>query len=222
MKALLPMKAHSERIPNKNLKIFCEKPLYHSIINQLILAQTIDHIVVDTDSTEIKDDINRMFDDITIIDRPKKIQGDFISMNQIIAHDLSIVEGEHFIQTHSTNPLLQAKTIDNAVNQYFSYLDKYDSLFSVTRLQTRLYDKSLNPIMHNPMELIRTQDLEPLYEENSNLYIFSKSSFKNAKNDRIGIKPNYFEIDKLEAIDIDDKEDFIIADAIKKRLDYEF
>ena len=215
--ALMPMKSHSERVPNKNLKLFCGKPLYHSTMNQLLLAQTIDRIVVDTDSPDIKNDIKKNFEDIIIIDRPASIQGDFVSMNKIIAYDLSILEGKDFIQTHSTNPLLKAKTIDNAVKQYLTDIKKYDSLFSVTKLQTRLYDKNLIPVMHNPRKLIRTQDLEPLFEENSNFYIFSKSSFKNAKKERIGLKPNYFEINKLEAIDIDNEEDFIIAEAIKRR-----
>lgn len=216
--ALMPMKSHSERVPNKNLKLFCGKPLYHSMMNQLLLAQTIDRIVVDTDSPDIKNDIKKNFDDIIIIDRPTSIQGDFVSMNKIIAYDLSIVEGKDFMQTHSTNPLLKAKTIDNAVKQYLTDIKKYDSLFSVTKLQTRLYDKNLIPVMHNPRKLIRTQDLEPLFEENSNFYIFSKLSFKNAKKERIGLKPNYFEINRLEAIDIDNEEDFIIAEAIMKRI----
>ena len=216
--ALMPMKSHSERVPNKNLKRFCGKPLYHSIMNQLLLAQTIDRIVVDTDSTDIKNDIKKNFEDIIVIDRPASIQGDFVSMNKIIAYDLSIVKGKDFIQTHSTNPLLEAKTIDNAVKQYLTDIKKYDSLFSVTKLQTRLYDKNLIPVMHNPRKLIRTQDLEPLFEENSNFYIFSKSSFKNAKKERIGLKPNYFEINRLEAIDIDNEEDFIIAEAIMRRI----
>ena len=215
--ALLPMKGHSERVPNKNLKLFYGKPLYHSIVNQLLLTKTIEMIVVDTDSIAIKDDINKEFNDITIIDRPKEIQGDLVSMNKIISHDLSIIKGEHFLQTHSTNPLITAKTIDTAVNQYFFDLDNYDSLFSVNELKTRLYDKNMQPINHNPGELIRTQDLEPLYEENSNFYIFSKSSFKNAKNERIGIKPNYFEINRFESIDIDNKEDFLLAEAIYRQ-----
>jgi CMP-N-acetylneuraminic acid synthetase len=219
--ALLPMKGHSERVPNKNLKLFCEKPLYHSIINQLILSKTINKIIVNTDSNNIIDDIKLNFKDVTIIDRPISIQGDLVSMNKIIAHDLTLVGASHFLQTHSTNPLLKATTIDKAVNQYFSEINKYDSLFSVTKLQTRLYDKNLKPIKHNPIDLMRTQDLEPVYEENSNFYIFSTSSFRIARNERIGLKPNIFEINKIEAIDIDTKEDFIIAEAIKGKLDNE-
>ena len=98
-------------------------------------------------------------------------------------------------------------------------MEKFDSLFGATKVQTRFYDKDANPINHNPEELLRTQDLEPLYEENSNFYIFSKESFKNSNKKRIGIKPQIFEVNKLEAIDIDEPEDFILAELLYKNRD---
>jgi len=107
-------------------------------------------------------------------------------MNVIIDYDLNQLEGEYLLQTHSTNPLLRAETIDKAIEKYFEGLEEFDSLFGVTKVQTRFYDKDANPINHNPEELLRTQDLEPLYEENSNFYIFSKESFEN----NIKIYPN--------------------------------
>ena len=78
--------------------------------------------------------------------------------------------------------------------------------------QTRLYWKNGTAINHNPSELLRTQDLPPVYEENSNFYIFSKDSFNNCGNNRIGLTPQMFEIDKIEAVDIDNPHDFIIAE----------
>ena len=92
-------------------------------------------------------------------------------------------------------------------------------MFGVTKVQTRFYDKDAKPINHNPQELLRTQDLEPLYEENSNFYIFSKESFKNSDNKRIGLKPKIFEVNKLEAVDIDEPEDFILAELLYKNKD---
>ncbi len=135
-------------------------------------------------------------------------------MNEIIAYDLIQLEGDHFLQTHSTNPLLTSATLDRAIETYFSNLDEYDSLFSVTRLQTRMYWQDGSPVNHNRNELIRTQDLPPIFEENSNFYIFSKESFQHAGNNRIGFKPQLFEIDKLEAIDIDDLQDFELAEML--------
>ena len=215
--ALLPMKVHSERVPDKNIKNFCGRPLYHAVLSTLLQSKYIDKVVINTDSDIIKEDALKNFERVVIIDRPKEIQGDFVSMNDIIAYDLSKIEGEHFLQTHSTNPLLQTDTIDLAIGTYFKNLNQFDSLFSVTRLQTRLYWKDGVPINHNPNELLRTQDLPPVYEENSNFYIFSKESFVDAGRARIGLKPQMFEISKLEAVDIDEPEDWGIAEVLYKR-----
>lgn len=218
--ALLPMKGHSERVPNKNMRDFNDRPLYHAIMHTLLKSKYIEKVVINTDSEIIAEDAKKNFgESVIIIDRPKEIQGGDVSMNVIINYDLSKVNGEHFLQTHSTNPLLRVETLDKAIETYFENLDKYDSLFSVTRVQTRFYDKNANPINHNPKELLRTQDLEPLYEENSNFYIFSKESFKNAGNRRIGLKPQIFEVNKLEAVDIDEPEDFILAEILYQNRD---
>jgi len=220
IKALLPMKGMSERVPNKNMRDFDGRPLYHAIMDTLLKSKYIEKVVINTDSEIIAEDAKKNFRaSVIIIDRPKEIQGGDVSMNVIINYDLSKVDGEHFLQTHSTNPLLRVETLDKAIETYFENLDKYDSLFSVTRVQTRFYDKNANPINHNPNELLRTQDLEPLYEENSNFYIFSKESFKNAGNRRIGLKPHIFEVNKLEAVDIDEPEDFILAEILYQNRD---
>ena len=135
-------------------------------------------------------------------------------MNDIINNDLENSDGAIYLQTHSTNPLLKAETITKAIQEFKN--SNRDSLFSVTKLQTRLYWKDGKPVNHNPEELIRTQDLPPLFEENSNIFIFTKESFAKAGNKRIGLNPMLFEMDKLEAIDIDEPQDFIMAEAIQK------
>ncbi|WP_297431523.1 acylneuraminate cytidylyltransferase family protein [Sulfurimonas sp.] len=215
--ALLPMKGTSERVPNKNMKDFGGAPLYHAIMKSLLASKYIDKVVINTDSKLIAKDAKENFGDrVVIIDRPKEIQGGDMSMNVIIDYDLHQLKGEHFLQTHSTNPLLRAETINNAIESYFECLaqENCDSVFGVTKVQTRFYDKNANPVNHNPEELLRTQDLEPLYEENSNFYIFSKDSFKNARNKRIGTNPKIIEVNKLEAVDIDEPEDFKLAELL--------
>jgi len=149
--------------------------------------------------------------------RPQNLCGDFVPMNDIIAYDIAQTDFDHFLQTHSTNPLLTQKTLEKAINEYFDSLPQFDSLFSVTKRQSRFFLKSGTPVNHNPNELIRTQDLPPIYEENSNLYIFSKKSFADAGGTRIGLKPNMFEINKLEAVDIDEPEDWDIAEILYKK-----
>lgn len=220
LKALLPMKGNSERVKNKNMKDFNGMPLYHAIIKSLLASKYIDSVVINTDSQTIADDAKKHFGgNVVIIDRPLKIQGDFVSMNDVISYDLSILEGEYFLQTHSTNPLLTPKTIDNAIETYIDNLERFDSVFSVTKVQTRFYDQNAKPLNHNPAQLLRTQDLDPMFEENSNFYIFSKKSFKNAGSKRIGLNPKIFVMNKLEAVDIDEPEDFILAELLYKQRD---
>jgi len=215
--ALLPMKGTSERVPNKNMKDFNGSPLYHAVMKILLASKYIDKVAINTDSKIIAEDAIEHFGErVIIINRPEEIQGGDVSMNIIINYDLQKLDGEHFLQTHSTNPLLTVETLDNAIEKYFDNLDKYDSLFAVTKVQTRFYDKDAKPINHNPEELLRTQDLEPLYEENSNFYIFSKDSFSKANKKRIGLKPQIFVVNKLEAVDIDEPEDFVLAELLYK------
>ncbi|PKP57971.1 acylneuraminate cytidylyltransferase [Candidatus Atribacteria bacterium HGW-Atribacteria-1] len=214
--ALLPMKEHSERIPNKNMRDFCGKPLYHKIMESLLKSKYIESVVIDTDSKIIAEDALKNFDRVEIINRSEKLRGDFVPMNDIIACDLSQLRGEYFLQTHSTNPLLTADTINKAIEQYFENIKRYDSLFSVTRFQARLYGQDGSAINHNPNELLRTQDLSPIFEENSNLYIFSKKSFREAGNKRIGLNPQMFEMSKFESIDIDELGEFELAKILYK------
>ena len=220
LKALLPMKGNSERVKNKNMKDFDGAPLYHAIIKSLLASKYIENVVINTDSDIISKNAKKVFrDKVVIINRPVSIQGDLVSMNDIINYDLQHLEGEHFLQTHSTNPLLRTETIDNAIEKYFDSLEEYDSIFGVTKVQTRFYDKNAQPVNHNPKELLRTQDLEPLFEENSNFYIFSKESFENSNKKRIGVKPQIFEVNKLEAVDIDEPEDFKLAELLHMHKD---
>jgi CMP-N-acetylneuraminic acid synthetase len=218
--ALLPMKGHSERVPNKNMRNFCGRPLYHAVMRNLLSSRYVSNVVINTDSEKIiKDALHYFGDQIIIHKRPDHICGDFVSMNEIIRDDMERTGGEYFLQTHSTNPLLSAVSIDCAVERYFTApREGYDSLFSVTRLQTRLYDKNGRPINHNPEELLRTQDLPPIYEENSCLYLFSRKSFVLTGR-RIGNNPLMFEIPREEAVDIDEELDFNIAESLYRMLE---
>lgn len=213
--ALLPMKGNSDRIPNKNLKDFHGKPLFYKVTESLLNSKYIDKVVINSDSEKIKSLALKGFGEkVIIIDRPSTIQGDFISMNSIIEYDLSVFgENVHFLQTHSTNPLLKSTTIDSAIEKYFKLISENscDSLFSVTKFKTRFYWKTGVPINHDPNDLIRTQDLPIMYEENSNFFIFSRDSFFSNGRKRIGINPFLFEMNKIESIDIDEPEDFAIA-----------
>ena len=208
--ALVPMKHHSQRVPEKNYRDLAGKPLFHHILSTLLKVPEIDLICVDTDSAVIKEGLNKNFPVVKVIDRPLDLRGDDIPMNRILEHDISLIQADLYLQTHSTNPLLKAETISRAIQVFWGQGIQYDSLFSVTRLQTRLYDHQGWAINHNPAELIQTQDLPPLYEENSCIYIFSEAGLQKAGH-RIGKTPLMFEIDSDEAWDIDSPLDFRVV-----------
>ena len=209
--ALVPMKGHSERIPGKNIKDLCGKPLFAWIIDTLKECSFVKQVVVNTDSEEISKLIKKRYSDVYIHQRPQNLCGDFVSMNKIIEYDLSKIEGNYFLQTHSTNPLLTSKTLQKAAEVF----QKNESVFSVTRHQSRFFDSNFKPINHNPKELIRTQDLPPIYEENSNFYFFSREVFNKNKM-RLGENPYLFEMDALEAVDLDYPIHWALAEALIK------
>lgn len=215
--ALVPMRHSSERVARKNYRSFAGKPLFHYITRTLLDCPLISKVVIDTDSDIISNDLSVNFPSVKIIERPNNLIDGNIPMNDIIAHDISKIDSDFFLQTHSTNPLLKTDTITKAIQYFFENYPNCDSLFSVTKFQKRLWDSSMKPVNHNPSFLIRTQDLEPLYEENSCLYIFSKNSMQAHKN-RIGEKPVMFETSKMESLDIDDETDFLITENIYKTL----
>jgi CMP-N-acetylneuraminic acid synthetase len=214
--ALVPMKEHSARVPDKNFREFDGKPLFYWILHELSKVERVKGIFVNTDSKRLADSIKDYFGtDVSIIDRPPELCGDEVPMNAILGYDIGVIGSEHYLQTHSTNPLLTSCTIGNSIDRYFNDLGTYDSVFSVTRIQNRGFTHDGRAINHNPDELIPTQDLHPIYLENSNIYIFSKTSF-GKKMRRIGEKPFLFEMNQYEAIDIDEEEDFAAAEALHK------
>ncbi|MFN8461294.1 MAG: acylneuraminate cytidylyltransferase family protein [Anaerolineales bacterium] len=214
--ALVPMRHHSQRVPGKNYRPLAGKPLFHHIIETLLAVPQINQIGVDTDSDEVMAGLKEHFPSVNIINRPESLRADDVPMNEILIHDTGFFPADFYLQTHSTNPLLKPESISKAIQLLLTNYPNYDSLFSVTRLQTRLYDKDGNAINHNPKELIQTQDLPPVYEENSCIYIFTRENLL-AKRHRISDKPLLFAIDADEAWDIDEELDFAICDFLMKR-----
>jgi len=211
--ALLPMRHHSERVPGKNYRPFAGQPLYHHILHSLLACPQISEVVINTDSPLIQDEITARFPGVRLIPRPEHLLGGMVPMNEILLHDVTQVEADFYLQTHSTNPLLRPETIRRAIDHLLANYPTHDSLFTVTRLQTRLWDQLGRAVNHNPAVLLRTQDLPPIYEENSNLYLFTRRTLEQRRN-RIGERPLLFEIDRQEAWDIDEETDFHIAELL--------
>jgi CMP-N-acetylneuraminic acid synthetase len=210
------MRHHSQRVPGKNYRLLAGKPLFHHIVETLLAVPEVNEIVVDTDSDPVMDGLRRQFPQVRIINRPEHLRADDVSMNEILIHDTGQVQADFYLQTHSTNPLLKPETISRAIQFLLTNYPTYDSLFSVTRLQTRLYFQDGRAINHDPTLLIQTQELPPVYEENSCLYIFTRQNLIK-RHHRIGEKPLMFEIDAAEAWDIDEELDFAITDFLLRR-----
>ncbi len=214
--ALLPMKANSQRVKGKNFRPLHGKPLFRWILDSLLSLDRIDAVVINTDARAILAENGLTDSDRVIIrDRPAALCGDTVSMNLILADDLAHVDADTYAMTHTTNPLLRPATIDAALAAYEDGVaaGTADSLFTVNRVQTRFYRADGSAVNHDPDNLIQTQDLEPWFEENSNLYLFSRDSFA-ATGARIGRKPILYPMNPHEAVDIDTPDDWLLAEAL--------
>ncbi len=213
--ALLPMKANSERVKGKNFREFAGKPLFRWILDTLLGVAAIDCIIINTDARSILakhglEESNR----IMIRDRKAEHCGDMVSMNKILEDDITNVDADTYLMTHTTNPLISSSTMTSALKAYSEGLiTGKDCLFTVNKYQTRFYRRNGDPVNHDPNNLLRTQDLEPWFEENSNLYIFSRDSFYKTKA-RIGQSPILFETPTIESQDIDNNVDWRIAEVM--------
>jgi CMP-N-acetylneuraminic acid synthetase len=211
--ALVPMRHESVRVPGKNYRELGGVPLFAHILRELLAVPAVREIVVDTDSPIITEGITHRFPMVHLVERPDHLRGDDVPMNEVLLHDIEVVPAKYYIQTHSTNPLLQSATIAQAIDTFHKHYPRKDSLFGVTRYQTRLWNANGEAVNHDPEVLLRTQDLPPLFEENSCIYIFERESFLKRRN-RIGVSPILFEIDPYEALDIDNEIDFTIVECL--------
>lgn len=214
--AFLPIKNESKRLPHKNFLPIAGKPLFMWILDTLNSVQEIDEIFIDTDSDFLLNEFDiSKYPKITLHERPVELRPGETSMNAILNYCIPLLKNRDIIQTHVTNPLLKSTTLSEAIKAYeHGIKNGRDSLFTVTNWYKRFYFKG-NPVNHDPKVLIPTQDLEPLLEENSVLYIFTKDSFQ--KNQlRIGENPVLFPMNMLEAVDIDYREEFVMAEALLK------
>lgn len=214
--AIVPMRHESERVTGKNYRTLGDRPLFHHIVSTLLSCPPIAETVIDTDSPLIREDAARAFPSVTVLDRPEHLRGGMVPMNEVLLNDVARIDADLYLQTHSTNPLLQAESITAAIDAFVAAQPDYDSLFGVTRLQARLWSANRRPINHDPRVLLRTQDLPPVFEENSCLYLFSRASIERHGN-RIGERPLLYELPREEAWDIDEEIDFAVVEALYQR-----
>jgi len=207
-------------VEGKNFRPLHGKPLFRWVLDVLLALDGIDLVVINTDARAILAQ-NGLSDGglggtrVMIRDRRADLCGDTVSMNKILADDIAAVPAATYLMTHTTNPMMTEVTVQSALHSYRAGVaaGTADSLFTVNRIQTRFYRADGSAVNHDPDNLIQTQDLEPWFEENSNLYIFSAESFAAAQA-RIGRKPILHPMSKFEAMDIDTPEDWALTEAV--------
>ncbi len=205
---IIGIKEVSERVQNKNLRTLGNKPLFCWIIDTLLSIDQISEIIINADGQNLIQQLKDVYGEkIIVIEREDELKGHDVPMNDIILSSLDICKNEIILNTHVTNPFLKDSTIKDAVKSYNS---QNVGLFSVSKHQSRFYKSNFEPINHDPDVLLKTQDLEAVYEENSLLYIFSKEEFYKQKN-RITKNSKPFVTSKLESIDIDTEDDWYLS-----------
>ena len=213
--AIIGLKEIYQRVPNKNFKLLNHKPLFAWVLDTLIEVGEISQILLNVDGKELiskLNDFSRNFKKIQIIEREDNLSGHNTPMTKIINSTLQFAENDTILNTHVTNPFLTKTSITKGIKLFYK---NGKPIFSANKLQSRLYDKNLKPINHNPEILQQTQDLEIIYEENSCFYIFDKKKFSK-KNIRIFDNSVAYPISSIESVDIDTWEDWELAVAIAK------
>ena len=211
--AIVPMRHHSERVPGKNYRLLGNEPLFVHIVSALLSCDVIHEVAIDTDSSAVREIASTRFPNVRIIDRPAHLRSGSTPMNDVLLNTVQFLEADAYLQTHSTNPFLSEDTLRRALTAFTE--STCDSLFSVTERRTRFWTPDGKPVNHDPRRLLRTQDLDPLLEENSCIYIFTRKTIQETGN-RIGQDPLIFPMDQMEALDIDTEADFQIAECLHR------
>ncbi len=210
--AVVPMKLNNRRLPQKNTRSFTNgKPLCYYILNTLLKSKKIDEVYVYCSNEDIKEFIP---EGVHYLKRSTSLDQDTTKMNEVLKCFTSEVPADVYVMTHTTAPFIKIESIENGLDKVLS--GEYDSSFAAKKLQDFLW-KDGKPFNYELDNIPRTQDLDPLYEETSGFYIYKSDVIKKLGR-RIGNNPYIVEVSEIEGIDIDELEDFQIADSVYNHL----
>lgn len=210
--AVVPMKLNNRRLPQKNTKAFTNgKPLCHYILSTLLTVDEIDEVYVYCSNPDIQEYIPQ---GVKYLKRSETLDQDTTKMNEVLQSFAKDVYADIYVMTHTTAPFIKKESIKKGLDAVMS--GKYDSSFAAKKLQDFLWKDGI-PFNYALDNIPRTQDLPALYEETSGFYIYKKEVMTTL-NRRIGEKPYIVEVGEIESVDIDEPEDFLIADAIFNHL----
>lgn len=206
--AFVPIKMNNERLPGKNTKKFSNgKPLISYILKTLKETKGIDEIYVYCSNPAIKEFLPN---GVSFLKRDEYLDKSTTSFNEVLKYFAKDVKADVYLLTHATAPFISKKSFERGIEAVTS--GKYDSALSVEKMQEFIW-KEGTPFNYNPEKIPRTQDLEPYYIETCGMYIYTADLINN-EGRRIGHHPYLVEVSKIEACDINNPDDFIVADAI--------
>lgn len=210
--AVVPMKLNNRRLPQKNTKPFTNgNPLCYYILSTLIKVENIDEVYVYCSNPDIKEFLP---EGVKYLRRSESLDQDTTKMNEVLSCFANDVDSDVYVMTHTTAPFIKPESIKKGLDAVLS--GQFDSSFAAKKVQDFLW-KDGKPFNYELNNIPRTQDLPALFEETSGFYIYKKDVIKNL-NRRIGNSPFIVEVGEIESIDIDEREDFLIADAIFNHL----
>ena len=205
--AIMPIKLKNERCPGKNTRMLGNKPLLQYELDSLKATGLCDSINVYCSSEDV---VPYLPEGVNFIKRPEVLDLPTSNFSQIFETFMNTVDADIYVYAHATAPFITKDTMEKCINAVKS--GEYDSAFCALKLQDYLWQNG-EPLNFDATNVPRTQDLTPIYQETSGVYVFTKDVFKN-KHRRIGDKPYVSEVSFKEAVDIDNPEDFLLAEKI--------
>ncbi len=206
--AFVPIKLNNERLPGKNTRSFTNgKPLITYILETLSKVSNIDEIYVYCSDEAICEFLPKK---VKFLKREKYLDLSTTSFNEVLTTFAELVPADIYILTHATAPFISADSFKKGIEAVAS--KEYDSALSVEKMQEFMW-KDGTPYNYQPDAIPRTQDLEPFYIETCGMYIYTRDLILDERR-RVGHKPYLVEVSKIEASDINNPEDFDLADAV--------
>lgn len=205
--AFVPIRLNSQRVEGKNLRLLGGQPLMTYLLATLVAAKNIDEVYVYCSNPAIREYLP---EGVKFLQRDERLDSNTTLGQDIYDAFTSEVEADIYILAHATSPFIRTATIENAVAQVES--GEYDSAFSAERVQTFAWWEG-EPLNYSLEHVPRTQDLEPVYVETSAFFIFRKEVWRTLHR-RIGEHPYMAVTDRIESMDIDNPDDFLLAEAI--------
>ena len=203
----MPIKLKNERCPGKNTRMLGTKPLLQYELDSLKATGLCDSINVYCSSEDV---VPYLPEGVNFVKRPEVLDLPTSNFSQIFETFMNEVDADIYVYAHATAPFIKKETMEQCINAVKS--GEYDSAFCALKLQDYLWQNG-EPLNFDATNVPRTQDLTPIYQETSGVYVFTKDVFKT-KHRRIGDKPYVSEVSFKEAVDIDNPEDFDLAEKI--------